>query len=149
MAGRQGYVLDASIAVKWHLDDEEHTDRAAAVLADYRYGRVALIAPEHIRYEVPNAIRVAARSRRLSYHQGRAAIGLFFAWRVPTSSSDGLILAAYDIAERVGCAFDDGLYLALAEATGYPLIHADRLLQRLLGSSYPLALWIGDYLPWF
>jgi predicted nucleic acid-binding protein len=70
--------------VQWHLDDEDYADPAAALLADYQSNKVALVAPDHIRYEVPSAIRVAARSNRLTRVQGRAAISHFFSWSVPT-----------------------------------------------------------------
>ena len=33
MPERPRFVVDASVAVKWHLDDEEHADRALAQAA--------------------------------------------------------------------------------------------------------------------
>ncbi len=44
MAEVPRYVLDASVAVKWHLDDEDHAEQALAVLADYESGRISLAA---------------------------------------------------------------------------------------------------------
>lgn len=139
-------ILDASVATKWHLADEEYSAIALALRNDYEKGRVDLTAPDHIRYEVPNALQVAARRGRISEHEGRAATAQFLSWGIRTVRTDELILAAYDVAAQFGCAFYDGLYLALAQATKSPLIHADDALRRRLGGAFPLALWIGDYL---
>jgi len=138
-------VLDASVAAKWHLRDEDYREEALLLQTDYREGRVLLTAPDHIRYEVPNALRVAAHRGRISQQEGRAATAEFLSVGVRTVRTDELILAAYDVAVQVGCAFYDGLYLALAQATNSPLVYADDALRRRLAGSFPLALWIGDY----
>ena len=147
MADRPCLVVDASVAVKWHLSDEEFAEVAVAVLADFREDRVNLLAPDHIRYEVANAIRVAARRGRLTPRQGREALEQFLSWGLWTVATDQLFLAAYDTSERLGCALYDGLYLALAESADCPLIYADRVLRNHIRDQFPLALWIGDYSP--
>src|SRR5581483_11673040 len=40
------YVVDASVAAKWHLNDEELQAPAHALLIDYQDGRTRLIAPD-------------------------------------------------------------------------------------------------------
>jgi excisionase family DNA binding protein len=50
------YVVDASVAAKWDLNDEEYQDPAYALLIDYQEGRTQLIAPDHLRYEVANTL---------------------------------------------------------------------------------------------
>ena len=52
-------VVDASVAVKWHLGDEEHADQAVQLLQRFAQGDVELLAPTQIRYEVPSAITAA------------------------------------------------------------------------------------------
>lgn len=141
------FVVDASVAVKWHLDDEDYVQQALSLLVEYREGRTDLLAPDHIRYEVPNAIKVASRAGRVTFQEGRAAIGLFLAWGITMAGTDDLILAAYDLSERLGCSLYDGLYLALAEAANCPLVYADRALRRRIEGVFPLAMWIGDYTP--
>lgn len=138
-------VLDASVAIKWYLDDEDHVAEAEAVLDLYRQGRVRLIAPDHIRFEVANAIRTAVRIGRVTAEQGSQAIRDFLEWRIPTVGSDTLLLYGYDYALRFDCALYDGLYLALADMTGIALVHADRRLQNSLAGRFPSAIWIADY----
>lgn len=139
------YVVDASIVIRWHFRDEQYVDEAEALLSDMVDGRVALIAPDHIRYEVANAIHTAVRMSRITDTDGRAAIAQFLGWHLPTAAGDGLIVAAYDIARRFGCAFYDGPYLATADHIGAPLVHADRRLHNTLGQRFPHELWIQDY----
>lgn len=147
MPDRLCFVVDASVAVKWHLNDEEYVDEALALLGEYREGRIDLLAPDHIRYEVPNAIRVATRAKRLTFPLGKAAIALFLSWGVTTASDNDLILAAYELSERFACSLYDGLYVALAEAAGCPMVYADKALRNRIENEFPLALWIGDYSP--
>lgn len=139
------YVVDASVAIKWHLRDEEHADVAQTILTGYREGQISLLAPEQIRYEVANSLRTAIRMRRLSPDDARGGIEDFLSWGLPTAAGDELILAGYDISLRYGCALYDGLNLALAETLRCPFIHADRRLRTTLAGQFPLELWIGDF----
>ncbi len=142
---RPRFVVDASVAVKWHLNDEEDVATARKVRNDFVEGRILLLAPEQIRYEVPSAIRNAVRSRRLTPSDGATAVTDFLEWQLQVASHDTMILAAYDLALRFGCSLYDALYLALAESSGCPLVYADNRLRNSLGGRFPLALWIGDY----
>src|SRR3954466_9149080 len=89
-------VLDASLAIKWHLSDEEHSDFAQELLRRYRIGVVGLVAPAHIRYEVFNALMVASRLRRprLTPQDAIAATEDFLSLVIPTISDDDLLRAA-------------------------------------------------------
>ena len=105
------YVLDASVAVKWHLRDEEHPTIALQLLADFRDGKVALLAPDHIRYEVASAVRVAVLRNRLAVEEGRRSLADFYGWRIPTVGGESLIFFAYDQALQLNCSLYDALYL--------------------------------------
>ncbi len=139
------YVIDASVAVKWHLRDEQDDDVAKAVLIDFREGRTRLVAPDHVRYEVPSAILNAVRRGRMAGADGEGAISEFLAWRRPTVGDDALIEGAYQQSMRFGCSLYDALYVALAESLDCPLIHADRRLRNALGRGFPHAIWLNDY----
>ncbi len=139
------YVVDASTVVKWHLDDEQYGQEAMEVLADYREGRVALLAPENLRYEVPGALRTAVVRGRLSREDGRLAVESFLDLDLPTVRASSLTLLGYDYAFRYGCSFYDALYLALADVASCPLLFADHRLRSSLQSRFPHALWLADY----
>jgi predicted nucleic acid-binding protein len=138
-------VLDASIALKWHLDDEEYSIEALLVLTDYQEGRVDLIAPANTPYEVPGAIKAAVSRRRLSAPDGRAAIESFLALRVQTVENNSLTLHAYDLALQHNCSYYDGLYLALSAATGTPLLFADERLRRAIEDRFQDSVFIANY----
>ncbi len=137
-------VLDASLAVAWHLKDEEHSDLARRFLTAFVAGELTFVAPQHIRYEVPNAITVAAYRARLSQAEARLTLAEFLGLDIPTVTDTALVVAAQDLAFHYGCALYDGLYLALAERIDRRLITADRKLFNLV-SSHPLVVWLTDY----
>jgi predicted nucleic acid-binding protein len=138
-------VVDASIATKWYLRDEADIEAADRVLDDLQSGQTLLIAPNQIRYEVASAVRNALRTGRETPSRGRRAIAGFLALPISTVDTDLLIEAGYDFAVRFGCSLYDGLYLALAELTGAPFVHADRRLRNTIGTSFPLAVWVDNY----
>lgn len=106
-----------------------------------------MLAPQHIRYEVANAVRTAVRGDRLDPAEGWPAVAEFLAWRIPTVDDDDLVLAAFDLEPRCARAVYDGLYLAPAEAAGCPLVYADERPRNALAGRFPLALWIDDDQP--
>jgi predicted nucleic acid-binding protein len=122
-------VLDASVAVKWYLNDEEHTREAALVLAAYTAANVTLLVPDHIRYEVASALRNAVRVKRLTGEVARRDMSNFLDLHIQSVETDSLIRAAFDYALRYDCALYDGLYLALADMARCPLVQADRHLH--------------------
>jgi predicted nucleic acid-binding protein len=139
-------VVDASVATKWHLPDEADADIALFLLDRFADGAVQLIAPQHIRAEVPSAITVATRGRqpRLTREQGDAAIDEFLALALPTVDDDPLVRTAAATAHAYGCAFYDGLYLALAQRLEVRFILADERFHRLI-RHLPSVIWLGDY----
>jgi predicted nucleic acid-binding protein len=139
------YVLDASIAMKWYLDDEQYSSQARAFLAGFREGQITLYAPDHIRYEVANALRNGVRRGRPSEQHGQEALDHFLAWRIPTVGSDALIRAGYTVASSLGCALYDELYVALAQNTGLQLLHADLRLHNTLAGRFSNELWIENH----
>ncbi len=73
MSGKR-VVLDASVALKWRLRDEEATQQADALLEDFLAGKLVLLTPTLFDYEIANALRVAVTRQRLSEQDGAAAL---------------------------------------------------------------------------
>lgn len=60
-------VVDASVVLKWQLDDEEHIRQAIALRDDfYVLGGVKTIAPHLLIYEAINGIVTATQRKRLA-----------------------------------------------------------------------------------
>lgn len=148
MPASEALVVDASVAAKWHLVDEDDADQAITLLARFIHGQTDLFAPDYIRYEVASAITAASlgHERRLSPDQGERAIRRFLSLGLRMTNTDDLILAAYALAHQYGCTLYDSLYLALAQELGLPLITADARFCKSVGD-HPDVIWIGDYTP--
>ena len=144
----EAVLVDASVATKWHLPDEEHTDKARLLLTRFAQGKTELVAPDYIRYEVPNAITVATQGRkpRITQQQGKEAIEEFLTLQLRTLDSNELVVSAYPLVHQYGCALYDALYLALGQRLTLPFITADRKLYQRLRHP-PSIVWIGDYAP--
>lgn len=52
-------VIDASVALKWLLRDEEIVPQADALLDDLLAGQLSVVVPTLFDYEVANVLRVA------------------------------------------------------------------------------------------
>ncbi|MGQ0550472.1 MAG: type II toxin-antitoxin system VapC family toxin [Armatimonadota bacterium] len=94
---------------------------------------------------MPSAITVATRGRRprLREEQGKEAINEFLALGIRLVGDDEPVRTAYPLAHRYGCAFYDGLYLALAERLRLPFLTADQKLFDRVGR-LPYIRWIAD-----
>ena len=144
----EAVVVDASVATKWHLRDEQGADKALLLLRRFMQGHAEVWAPNHIRYEVPAAIARATRGSRprVAPSLGRQAIEAFLALGLHTLDTDELILQAYALAHQYGCSFYDTLYLALAERLSVSLLTADESFYHAV-RSHPLVVRMADYSP--
>jgi predicted nucleic acid-binding protein len=144
----EALVVDASVAAKWHLKDEEEADKALLLLQRFTQGKVELFAPDYIRYEVAAAITFASSGRRprIQPELAREAIEAFLALGLNTLNSNQLILESFPLVQQYNCALYDGLYLALKNRLNLPFITADgKLYQRI--RHLPAIIWLGDYSP--
>ncbi len=143
-------VVDASVAAKWHLpeQDEAHADRAVALLMQFQDGNLDLLAPAHIRFEVPSVLTVATIRTpvRLTPTQARAAIDAFLALPLITFDDSALLSAAFPLTTRYGLAYYDAVYLALAQRERALLITADRRAHARI-AGLPEVVWLADWQP--
>lgn len=124
-------VVDASVALKWVLD-EPHAVVARAIHAEFVAGSRELIAPDVFPAECGHALFRA--ERRKVIEQGDGALHMVDISRhLPElHSSVPLLGRAAKLAERLRISFYDCLYLALAERENCRVITAD---ERLANSS--------------
>lgn len=122
------FVLDASIAVAWHLPDES-AEYAGRILDTLRGGKA--LAPAVWPLEVANALVVAERRGRLAPGEASRASMLLSALPIVVRT-----LTMSDVSEYVlplalhhGLSIYDASYLAVAIIEGAPLATADGLLR--------------------
>jgi len=114
-------VVDASVALKW-LVDEEGSGAAAALLEG-----PLLLAPELIHVEIANALWRMARVGRLTEADAADALALFQRLPLRRRLADrDLAAEALRLARLLDHPVYDCLYLALAMDAGAPVVTADR-----------------------
>ena len=139
-AHHAGYVVDASVLVKWFLYQQEaDRDRALALRELHISGRSTLHVPEFALLEVLNAIRFAPKAKEEDGELALEALQDLHLVTKPPGSD--LLRKANAIAWAYQITIYDALYVALAEQVGYPLITADdAMAERLQGHSIVVPL---------
>lgn len=122
-------VVDASVAVKWFVE-EEHTDAALAVRDAYVDGALELAAPTLLPFEVVNALRYSGRFDDEALARASTALTKYDIDLVPYQRIDGIAETALEIDETVY----DAAYVALAETRAEPLYTTDERLLESVGS---------------
>ena len=139
-----GYlVVDASVSLKWSLDDEEAVAQAAALLDDVIATDKELAAPSLWVYEVANGLVTAVRRGRITPAQGSEALSHLLA--VNPRLADAPIERVYALAQQYRLTAYDAAYLALAEALNAPLWTGDRPFYDKVQTSMRFVHWVGDF----
>jgi predicted nucleic acid-binding protein len=144
VTGRQ-VVVDASVALKWRLRDEEATAQADALLDDFLGGRLKLSAPSLLDYELANALVVAVRRGRLQESAAGFALSGYREYSIIRFSFEQIEQLTFELATRYGRSAYDGAYLALARSLGVWFFTGDKRLYNSVGTELPWVKWIGDY----
>ena len=111
-------VVDASVALKWVLD--EPGAHAADALLDEE-----LIAPALWLIEAANALWRRARKREITGDEARERLGELFNAPLTTTMIEDDLLAATELANSLDHPVYDCLYLALAVREGTHVVTAD------------------------
>ena len=137
-------VTDASVALKWGLDDEEHVAQAVALRDDWvLYKKYRLVAPSLFYYEVINGLRTAVLRGRITQELGAEILKNILGIGVLLVDPEAEHI--YRLACGYGIAAYDAAYLALAEALDSPLWTGDKPFYRAVHGKASRVRWIGDY----
>ena len=123
------FVLDASLALQWFLEDEADRNYSLAVLASLSEKRA--LVPFLWFYEIGNGLVMAYRRQRISLDQTQGF--LLRLKKLPIDPSQELpseILELPAFAQAHGLTNYDAAYLALAVRSGLPLATTDGALRR-------------------
>lgn len=112
------FVLDASVAAKWFLNDERHVKEATVYLALMLADDIGIHAPELLKYEFGSILTRAQRDdgRPIGHDASLRAHDTFseFPIMYHNLTTEGL-RQALELANRFGCSFQDSCYLWLAQ----------------------------------
>jgi predicted nucleic acid-binding protein len=138
--------VDASVAVKWILE-EERSDRADALYDATVDAGQRIIAPPQLPLEVTNILRQRMRGQSgISLVTATEFLDAFLALPIEFRNPSGLHRQALVLADALDLpATYDAHYLALAEHLGCELWTDDQRLIRHVATSLPFVRWIGDH----
>ncbi|NVM31039.1 MAG: type II toxin-antitoxin system VapC family toxin [Candidatus Helarchaeota archaeon] len=130
-------VIDASVVSRWYLD-EEWTDFAIDLRSDYQGGKLRLIAPYLLYYEVGNALRF---SKDLTQADIIDALKALLKTQINIIFFDeDLIGKITEIAFLNNITVYDSSYCAIAEEYGYKFITGDESLKKKVNKPYFFSL---------
>lgn len=137
-------VIDASVVLKWQLDDEEDVAFALALRDDFLlHGAIELHAPALLVYELTNAVRMAARRARLDEAVEQQALEQLLDAGIELHGPDPARVLA--TARRHGISGYDASYVTLASELDVDLWTGDLRLRNALDGKQPHVRPIADY----
>jgi len=139
-AHHAGFVVDASVLVKWFLHEKEaDRDRALALREFHISGRSTLFIPQLALLEVLNAVRFSPKADE---EDGEMALETLHDLHLETRPAElDLLRKANAISWGYKITIYDALYVGLAEQVGHPLITADEVMvKKLKGHSIVVPL---------
>ena len=138
-------VVDASLAVKW-LVEEDDSDKAHAALQSWVAQDITRIAPHLMPFEVANALHRRVLRGELNVGDSTRMIARLFESQLELHQPPGLHVRALQLASQLkqNAAYD-AHYLALAESFGCDLWTADERFYRAASPSIANVRWLGEF----
>lgn len=135
------HVVDASVAVKWFVEEIQSDDAERLLDRDFH-----LWAPDLIGAEITNTLWKKVRRHELSVADAVEIQSAFASVAVEIAPSAPLLPAALQIAVSLDRSVYDSLYLALAVALDCTLVTADRKFYAAIAASRLAShiMWVGD-----
>lgn len=139
-------VIDASVALKWYLPDEENSTEADALATDFYSGNLELLVPTLFDYEIINTLKVAITRNRITEADALGAITGFQLLKIERYDFLELQESAFRLALGYQRSAYDAANLALAEERQLNLYTGDKRLFNAVANSLNWVKWAGDYL---
>ncbi len=137
-------VVDASLVVKWIIDEED-SDLARAIVRSWHNAGTTPVAPYLMPAEVANALHRRVVRDEMSIESASRRMDALYSFEVGLRQTPGLHVRAIELANQLGQgAAYDSHYLALAQTLDCDLWTADASFVR---AARPLAAnvrWIGE-----
>jgi predicted nucleic acid-binding protein len=118
--------IDASVAVRWIVDDEPSRAGALVLRSSLETGRVMAIEPSHFLLEVAGALDRAVRDGRIDLGQARTALVALEAVTFDETPPMAVAADAFDVAVSTGARVPDAAYAVCAARNHALLITVDR-----------------------
>jgi predicted nucleic acid-binding protein len=124
------FVVDASVALKWFLADEEARDEGLALLRSISDANRPVV-PWLWFYEIGNALTVAVRRKRIAPEQLYEILEMLEQMPIDIDAVDRIgLLRLPHLARKHGLTTYDAAYLDLALRERVPVATADEALRK-------------------
>ena len=122
---RKALILDASVIVKWFTKEEDR-DKAVRLREDFFKGKLEIVLPDLVLYEIANALRYNPNIDSNDVIDAISSIlDMEIEIVVPQSS---ILRKAIEIAFEKKISFYDSFYIALASEIDFGFVTADEKL---------------------
>lgn len=129
--------VDASVVLKWYLDDEPSGNGALTLLNRVVDNDVNLIAPALLEYEVINGLIIAQRRGRIPESTLIDAISAFQGLGIRLKDIVGLGPRIVFFSKKYSRSAYDAVYLVIAEQWRVDFLTADKALFNTLNKDFP------------
>ncbi len=138
-------VIDASVVLKWYLDDEELGAKAINILTHYVSGDLNIFAPSLLEYEVMNGLKIAQKRGRIDKKSHLSGIEGFFNLEITVFNASHFSNKTLDILSFFDISSYDASYLALAENEKSPFVTADKVLYNKVHRKLKYVKWLEEF----
>lgn len=138
-------VVDASVALKWFLADEEYRDQALEILKQVQAHQVTLQLPSLWLYEAVNGLRSAVLKNRIDETTAKNHTLRVEQLGFELQEMNLLMSLAIEFAFDYGLSVYDATYVALANFHDCDLVTGDERLYNQLKDELTFVRWIKNY----
>ena len=124
---KQEKVIDASIVVKWFLNEKD-SDKARLIRSELEKGDISVIVPELLFLEILNALKYNKVREKNIIAANRILFGINFKVE---RLSEGLLFRSIENSVKYDLTIYDAIYVTLAQIYGTFLITADKELYNV------------------
>ena len=137
-------VIDASVALKWFLPDEEFGGKAIHLLDRYMANKIVFTGPSILEYELVNGLIIARKRGRVPEETVINAIDGFVNLGIKLQNISLLFQKVVNLCKVHNLSVYDASYLAVAVEKGAPLITADERLFNSVKENLKWVKWLGN-----
>jgi predicted nucleic acid-binding protein len=137
-------VIDASVALKWYLADEEFGQRAIDLLDKYMSNDLDFLAPSLLEYEVVNGLIIAQKRGKIREEKILEAIEGFASLEMKLKDLHLYYPRMLNFSRTYNRSAYDASYLALADEEAAVFITADGDLYKTVKKDLKWVTWLGD-----
>ena len=139
--------IDASVILRWTLDDEADRVQATRLRDELAAGELEPIEPGHFLLEVAAGLERAQRAGRLAVEDSRGALNALEVVFIDRTDPVAAAAASLAFALELGIRVADAAYLECARRASTTVVTADRRLARACAASGVAVIALADLPP--